>query len=131
MRSLIFASLCLMACAGVQQPKEKLGDAPGALMFNGYTKADVSCYSCHNGDAKGTMRAPGLGDVFSDHSDEQLASAIKDGEGRMPAHKDRLNDAEVGQILAWLHTTFPAEAKPAAPAAAATEAPAPAPAATP
>ena len=116
MRSLIFASVCLMACAGVQLPKEKLGDEPGGLLFNGYTKADVACFSCHNGDAKGTMRAPGLADEVGDHSDEQLATTIKEGDGRMPAYKDRLNDAEVAQILAWLHTTFPTPAKPTAPA---------------
>ena len=119
MRFLLFASLCLMACAGVQLPKEKLTDAPGGLMFNGYTKQDVACFTCHNGDAKGAMRGPGLADEVVDKSDEQLSETIKNGDGFMPAHKDRLNEEEIGQILAWLHTTFPAPAKPAAAPAAA------------
>src|SRR5687767_11995746 len=108
MRSLIFVSVVLMACAGVQLTKEKLGDDPGALMFNGYTKPNVVvCYSCHNGDAKGSMRGPGLADEMAEHSDEQLRDVIKEGDGRMPAHKDKMTDEEIGQVLAWLHTTFP------------------------
>jgi mono/diheme cytochrome c family protein len=100
------------ACAGVQLPKEKLGDSPGALMFNGYTKAEVGCYACHNGDAAGTMRGPGLADHVRDDSDSQLAEVIKNGNGRMPAHKDRLTDDEVGQLVGWLRATFPTPVKP-------------------
>ena len=120
MRALIFAAVLSMACAGVQLPKEKLGGDPGALMFNGYTKADVACFSCHGGDGKGSMRGPGLADEVEEHSDEQLRDVIKEGDGRMPAHKDRMSDDEIAQVLAWLRVSFPTPLKPAAPAPAVT-----------
>ena len=101
-----------MACAGVQQPREKLGDSPGALLFNGYTKADVLCFTCHNGDGKGAMRGPPLATPMADMSEEQLVDAIKNGTNWMPAQKDHVSDEEIGQILAWLHTSFPAAPKP-------------------
>lgn len=123
MRTLLFVSLCLVGCAGVQLPKEKLGDDPGAMLFNGYAKPKVECYACHNGDAKGTIRGPGLADEVAEHSDEQLKEVIKEGDGRMPAHKDLMSDEEVGQILAWLRVTFPTAAPAAAPAAAPVPAP--------
>ena len=77
MRPLLFATLCLMACAGVQLPREKLGEDPGALLFNGYVKPEVDCYVCLNGDAKGATRGPGLAEELVDHSDEQLIEVIK------------------------------------------------------
>ena len=109
---LLLASLSLAACAGIPLPKDKLVDSPGGLIFNGYAKTNIDCFACHNGDAHGTLRGPSLADYVHDSSDSQLADVIKDGQGRMPSHKDRLNDEEIAQILAWLHGTFPSATPP-------------------
>ena len=110
--SLLLSSLCAAGCAGIPLPKEKVADSPGALIFNGYTKTNVDCFACHNGDGAGTMRGPALGDRVRDNSDPQLIDVIKNGDGRMPAHKDRLSDEEIGQVIAWLRSSFPTPAKP-------------------
>ncbi len=102
-------------CAGIPLPKDKLTDSPGGLIFNGYAKTNIDCFMCHNGNGQGTMRGPSLADKVSDGSDQEIIDVIKNGDGRMPAHKDRLSDEEVGQILAWLRTSFPATAKTAKP----------------
>ena len=112
LRLVVVVSLCAAGCAGVALPKEKLTDAPGGLMFNGYTKTNIDCFMCHNGDAKGTMRGPSLADPVADNSNEQLTDVIKNGDGRMPAHKDRLSEEEIAQILTWLRGNFPTPAKP-------------------
>ena len=108
----VLASLSAAGCAGIALPKEKLTDSPGGLMFNGYTKTNIDCFMCHNGDGRGTMRGPSLADHVVDSSDEQLSDVIKNGDGRMPAHKDRLSAEELAQILTWLRTNFPSPAKP-------------------
>ncbi|MFZ5439357.1 MAG: c-type cytochrome [Myxococcota bacterium] len=96
-----------MSCAGVPLPKEQLTD-PGALLFNGYVRPDIDCFSCHNGDAKGA-RAPSLARETRSLSAEKLGAIIRQGPGPMPAYgKDVLGDEELAQIVGWLKASFPA-----------------------
>ena len=95
--------LALTGCAGVPLPKESLTD-PGALLFNGYVRPNVDCFSCHNGDAKGA-RGPGLARAVREHSAEKLGALIRKGPGPMPAYAtDVLSDEELGQIVSWLRS---------------------------
>jgi mono/diheme cytochrome c family protein len=114
------------SCAGVQVPKEKLQD-PGALLFNGYTRPDIDCYHCHNGDGTGTVRGPNLAKEVPTMSDAQITHIIREGAGIMPAFKDKLSPDEFTQIVAWLHNSFPAQPnlQPTGTAPASTETPAP------
>ncbi|MEW5737599.1 MAG: cytochrome c [Myxococcota bacterium] len=104
---LSFAVLLLAtSCAGVPLPKESLSD-PGALLFNGYTKEKVDCFRCHNGNAQGSGRGPGLATRVPKKSDERLGKVIREGEGFMPSYKDDLTDEEVAQVIGWLRASFP------------------------
>ena len=99
-------SLLAAACAGTQVPADKI-TSPGEALFNGRPKEDVACYKCHNGDGTGTMRGPDLGKRVPKLTDTQIVDAINTGPGLMPEFKDKLNDDEKKQIIAWLRTRFP------------------------
>ena len=108
----------LSSCAGVQLPKEKLGDVPGALLFNGYSNPKVECFKCHNGDGRGTWRGADLREEIPGADDAVLTGFVMDGTGWMPPQKEFLKAEELAQILAWLHTQFPDPAAAPAPAPA-------------
>lgn len=104
-----FASLALAApaCApGVQATRSEVSDA-GAVMFNAYGDPKVGCYGCHNGDARGTKWGPNLRTAIAGQSDDDLKEIIREGQGGMPAFKDKLNDAQMTTIIAWLRTLKP------------------------
>ncbi len=88
-------------CAGRQAP-EVNPDSPGAALYSGQLKRDVNCARCHGADATGGMRGPNLKKRLATLSDEQIAAAILEGPGMMPAFEGKLTEAEVGQIVVWL-----------------------------
>ncbi|MBL9039817.1 MAG: cytochrome c [Archangium sp.] len=101
-----FAGL-LMACAAAPLPREQLTE-PGALMFNGYVRADVDCYRCHGGDGT-TGRAPNLSRAVPRMSDQAVADIIRNGEDQMPAFGNKLSADDLEQLVAWLRGKFPAK----------------------
>lgn len=99
-------ALTLGGCAaGVQLARSGMTD-PGELLFNGYAKADVGCYACHNGDATGTWRGPSLADKAPKMSDAAIIEVIEKGPGFMPAFKGKLTAEEEAQIVGWLRSRF-------------------------
>jgi mono/diheme cytochrome c family protein len=107
-RYLVSAALAgaLAACAGTQIPQQHI-TAPGEALFNGQVRAEVNCYKCHNGDGSGTLRGPNLAKRVPNLTDQDIAGAIAKGPGLMPSFKDKVSDAEVKEIVAWLRTRFP------------------------
>jgi cytochrome c551 len=102
----LLALASLAACGGTQLPVDQI-KAPGEALFNGRVRADINCYKCHNGDATGTIRGPNLGKRVPKLTDQEIAQAIADGPGLMPSFKDKITDAEVKEITAWLRVKFP------------------------
>ena len=113
--------ICLLTACGVQKqvpsvPHERAGVAasqgtrapsetvtePGQRLFDGYTRHEINCYLCHDGNATGARRAPNLRDAAAHESDEELRQTILDGNDEMPSFRGRLSDVEVAEILAWL-----------------------------
>ncbi|MHB8419960.1 MAG: c-type cytochrome [Myxococcales bacterium] len=113
----------LAGCAGVQLPRASLNDDPGALLFNGYTKPDVACFKCHNGDGSGSGRGPSLATRVPKLTDEKIVETMDKGPGIMPSFKDTLTAAEKRQIVLWLRSRF-GKAPAPAPAPASGQAPA-------
>ena len=107
-RTLVVSSIVvglLSSCAGVPLARESIQD-PGQLLFNGYTNPEVACYRCHNGDGHGA-RGPDLAKRVPGLTDEGIKNTILDGKGFMPAHKGKIKDEEVAQIITWLRASFP------------------------
>jgi mono/diheme cytochrome c family protein len=98
------------SCAGIPLPRESLTN-PSALLFNGYAKPDVTCFKCHGGDGKGSMRGPSLVTGAAGKTDAEIVDFIKNGKSFMPAFKDKLTDDEVTKLLAWVRATFPGAAR--------------------
>ena len=106
-KSLWFAGIFAMlgAChTGTALPPQSL-DSPGGKLFNGYTKADVKCFSCHNGDGTGA-NGPNLAERVPKLSDDAILKAIDEGPSYMPSFKDTLTAEEKREILAWLRQRF-------------------------
>ncbi|GIX46937.1 MAG: hypothetical protein KatS3mg131_1148 [Candidatus Tectimicrobiota bacterium] len=83
------------------------------------------CVSCHGADGRGGRLAaalpsppPNLADAayLAARTDAQLLAALREGRGAMPAFGDRLSEAQLQDLVAYVRTL--AAAAPAAPAAA-------------
>jgi hypothetical protein len=102
MRIFFLAILFLGACKTTQLPQEKLSQNPGALLFNGYTKPNVKCYECHNGDATGSIKGPNLIKKLKVISDEKYRATLAEGPHKMPSYTGILSPEEEQLILDWL-----------------------------
>ena len=104
MRNLFLAALFFsLSCAGKQLPQDTLSQNPGALLFNGYTKAEVTCYKCHGGDAGGaSIKGPNLVKKLQKISDEEYRAALAKGPLLMPSYTNTLTPEEMQLILDWL-----------------------------
>jgi mono/diheme cytochrome c family protein len=102
--SLLFVTILLsISCAGKQLTQDKLAQNPGALLFNGYTKPEVTCYKCHNGDASGaSIKGPNLVKKLQKISDEEYRTALAKGPLLMPSYEKLLTPEEMQLILDWL-----------------------------
>jgi mono/diheme cytochrome c family protein len=130
---LTLAACGLLACGGAPLKKDTLGDDPGGLLYNGYTKPEANCYHCHGGDGQGTALGPSLAKAIPKMTDAEVNDTIKNGRAKtiMEPYGGKLSDAEIGQITAWLRKEFPGAAPAAATPPAATPPAATPPAATP
>lgn len=99
-------AVAAIGCAnGVPLVREGLTD-PGQLLFNGYTKPDVKCYKCHNGDGTGTKRGSPLTKVVPPLPDAALLKAIEKGGKWMPPFEEQTTAEERQQLVTWLRATF-------------------------
>jgi cytochrome c6 len=64
------------------------------------------CVICHgkNGSGTAALRAKGQPDLTSaqwhqSHSDDQIASRIRDGKGKMPGFKNKLSEDEIRALV--------------------------------
>ena len=67
------------------------------------------CASCHGKDGSGSTtmgKKLGLKDYTKEQgfSDAEAASVIKNGKGKMKAYKDKLSDADVKALVAYVRS---------------------------
>lgn len=98
MRNHLLAALAVLplaACANSAEVDTILGltgdSTHGAVVY-----AD-NCAGCHGADATG-----GTERGITGASDDEVASIVLSGEGRMPAFADTLSDQDIADVLAWL-----------------------------
>ena len=96
----------LVGCAaGVQFATTQI-QHPGQQLFNGHVDAEIACYRCHNGDARGSGRGPDLSGKVPKIPDEEILKVMVEGDGFMPAFGERTTDEQRRTMLAWLRETF-------------------------
>jgi mono/diheme cytochrome c family protein len=101
------ALVMLASCGGGGKPLERARiTSPGESLFNGYVKSNVKCYECHDGTGAGTKWGPALAARVPLRTDEELATTIRAGKGKMPGFASKLTDDEVGQLVTWLRATY-------------------------
>jgi len=120
------AALCVLMAGGAlaqtaEPPKlSPLGVPPG--VFGGFGDAPqtyaANCASCHGNDLSGG-RGPSLfsANLLAENSDEVLKQTILKGmgDGGMPAFEGKLDDAQIGRLLAYLRIKSGQLAKAAPP----------------
>lgn len=95
----------LAACGGNEAPtgggKSGLQDASSEVADIYKTKA--KCISCHGNDLQGKVGPnTNLQHVGARLSYEEIVARIEDGEGVMPAFKDKLTPDEINSLAMWL-----------------------------
>ena len=72
-----------------------------------------ACAGCHGTDGKALMDAGGDATDLTDPklyrhgaSDKEIVSSIRDGRNGMPAFKSELKDAEIQDILNFIHSLW-------------------------
>ncbi|MBJ6363553.1 c-type cytochrome [Paenibacillus sp. GCM10012307] len=68
-----------------------------------------NCLSCHASDLNGNSGIPALRGIGDQFTKEELANVVTNGNGNMPAFKDKLSAAEIDQIATWLSKQKKAE----------------------
>ena len=96
----------LFACA---DPAEDPGVAAvlelEGVVVDGQPVFAEHCQSCHGEDARGNEVGPDLIEHLGHHEDAEFIEVILyGGFGQMGAYEDILEDQEVADIMAWLHS---------------------------
>ncbi len=66
----------------------------------------AKCAGCHGADGSKSMMGakPLNGPEVQKMSDADLNSAITNGKGKMPAYKGKLTDAQISDLVKYIHT---------------------------
>ena len=80
--------------------------------LRGYTVYQQQCAQCHHANSEEALHGPGLQGVFkkpylpsgAPANDDRVRAAILDGRNVMPAFANVLDDQQVNDLLAYLHT---------------------------
>jgi mono/diheme cytochrome c family protein len=105
----VFCAACLLGLSILfttipeEQPQEEAAPAVEAPLNVEAAAAvyEQSCLMCHGDQLQGVV-GPKLSDVGSRLNEQQIAHKIQNGGGGMPAFKDQLTAAEIGNLAKWL-----------------------------
>jgi mono/diheme cytochrome c family protein len=105
--------MVLLALAGCHStpPSKPLNQLTPTEM-QGYAVFQSNCAACHYANREATLHGPGLQGLYKKrylHSgapanDDRVRAAILHGRGMMPAFGNVLDDQQINDLLAYLHT---------------------------
>lgn len=80
--------------------------------MRGYTVYQQQCASCHYANSEQPLHGPGLQGLYkkpylpsgAPANDDRVRAAIVDGRNMMPGFANVLNDQQMQDLLAYLHT---------------------------
>jgi mono/diheme cytochrome c family protein len=108
-------SIAALACVGCDVQRRK-SDAELGLnpqQAAGRKIYDQYCDQCHEPYSSRGKKGPGLKDIFKKHelsisglpaNDERVGEIIRYGRSKMPAYGRELNQQQIQDLLAYLHT---------------------------
>ena len=99
--SLAVAAIALPGCADVQARIDTVSQAQGDAEAGGAIFVK-HCTGCHGDDGRKIKRHDLTSDKVRNSTPARLAKIIIAGDDDMPPMGDRVNDAEVGHLVAWL-----------------------------
>jgi mono/diheme cytochrome c family protein len=109
----IAGSAVAMILAGCHHlpPSKPLSQLTASEM-RGYTVYQQQCAQCHNANSEEPLHGPGLQGIFkkpylpsgAPANDDRVRAAIADGRNMMPAFGNVLNDQQMNDLIAYLHT---------------------------
>lgn len=65
---------------------------------------EKGCAQCHGANRRGTEKGPDLSKVHKHLSDAKIRDQIVNGGGAMPPFGDAVSEAELQDLIAFLHT---------------------------
>jgi cytochrome c2 len=107
------AATLIMFLSGCHQlPPSKPLNQLTPMEMRGYRVYQVQCASCHNANSEEPLHGPGLQGVFkkpylpsgAPANDDRVLSAIVHGRNMMPAFGNVLDDQQLQDLMAYLHT---------------------------
>lgn len=80
--------------------------------MRGYTVYQQQCAQCHQANSEKSLHGPGLQGVFkkpylpsgAPANNDRVRAAIAEGRNMMPAYGNVLNDQQMNDLLAYLHS---------------------------
>ena len=101
--TLVFGSALFLAACGGGNDKDEAKSGDTAAQPDGEKIVMTSCATCHGGQLQGMGTTPGLSDVGSRYSEDEILDIILNGKsGGMPAGLIQGEQAEAA--AAWLAT---------------------------
>lgn len=107
---LLFAPLALAGCHSTPPPMPL--DQLNPQQARGHGVYRANCALCHYDRQTGSLNGPSLLGVFKKPAlpsgaaatDERVTATISHGRGNMPALGNRLDSADIDDVIAYLHT---------------------------
>jgi mono/diheme cytochrome c family protein len=104
------AAILLTGCHHVP-PSKPLSELTPTEM-RGYTVFQQQCAQCHQANSEQPLHGPGLQGIFkkpylpsgAPANDDRIRAAILEGRNMMPAYANVLNEPQMDDLLAYLHT---------------------------
>ena len=111
---LLAAFIVGLVVAGCGQPlaPSKLRELLTAHEASGYEVYRSACAGCHYANRQDALRGPGLLGLYrkpylpsgAPANDDRVRAAIISGRGMMPAFGNKLDDQQLTDLIAYLHT---------------------------
>jgi len=106
----VAAAILLAGCHHLP-PSKPLSELTPTEM-RGYTVYQQQCAQCHNANSEQPLHGPGLQGIFkkpylpsgAPANDDRVRAAILEGRNMMPAFGNILDDQQMSDLLAYLHT---------------------------
>jgi mono/diheme cytochrome c family protein len=112
-RKLIFATAALLFVAGCRSlPPSKLMSELTPQEMRGHAVFVSNCARCHNANSQRALHGPGLQALYKQKylpsgapaNDDRVSSVIEQGHGMMPAFGNTMEEQQLDDLLAYLHT---------------------------